>query len=281
MSEHLKYAVESRIPFVLSCILTLCVQYHIVPASFMKGILVPPLKKPSIDPSSPNNYRPITVSTTFSKLLELHVLDICGQYDMSDLQFGFVSGRSTSMAAVLTQDVISYCNSRGSPVYACSLDAQGVFDAVPHEVIFHKALGVIPDHVWATMVTWYKSITVQVKWGDCLSSQIYVAKGTRQGGLSSPFLFNLFYKGLVSLISGFNGGMHIGSTTFNTFCYADDMLLCSLTVTGSQQMINMANEFISSHGLSFNPSKTECILVIVSLNNVQLATWRCFTTRSG
>ena len=67
------------------------------------------------------------------------------------------------------------------------------------------------------------------------------------------FLFNLFYKCLVSLLSGCNGGIHIGPTTFNTFCYADDLLLCSLIVTGSRQMINV---FIYSHvnGLSFNPS---------------------------
>ena len=48
--------------------------------------------------------------------------------------------------------------------------------------------------------------------------------------------------------------------SFNTFCYADDILLCSLTVTGLQRMIDIANEYVSSHGLSFNPMKTECIL---------------------
>ena len=210
--------------------------------------------------SVPSNYRPVTVSSTLSKLLELYILDISGQFEFSDLQFGFVPGRSTNMAAVLAQDVISYCKSRGSPVYACSLDAQGAFDAVPHEILFRKALGVIPDHSWAMMVSWYRSITVQVKWGNQLSSHIVISKGTRQGGLSSPFLFNLFYKDLIDMLSAFSGGITIGAMSYNVFCYADDILICSLTVTGLQKMIDIAQMYISSHGLAFNPSKTECVI---------------------
>ena len=34
------------------------------------------------------------------------------------------------MATVLANDVISYCTKRGSTVYACTLDAEGAFDAV-------------------------------------------------------------------------------------------------------------------------------------------------------
>ena len=44
------------------------------------------------------------------------------------------------------------------------------------------------------------------------------------------------------------------------FCYADDLLLCSLTATGLQNMINIANRYIYNFGLSFNPSKTECLI---------------------
>ena len=235
MTEHLKYSIDSRIPAILSSVLTLCVQYHVVPTSFTRGMLVPLLKKSTLDPSVPSNYRPVTVSSTLSKLLELYILDISGQFEFSDLQFGFVPGRSTNMAAVLAQDVISYCKSRGSPVYACSLDAQGAFDAVPHEILFRKALGVIPDHSWAMMVSWYRSITVQVKWGNQLSSHIVISKGTRHGGLSSPFLFNLFYKDLIDMLSAFSGGITIGAMSYNVSCYADDILICSLTVTGLQK----------------------------------------------
>ena len=65
---------------------------------------------------------------------------MCGHYAFNDLQFGFISGRGTNMAVSLVNDVISYCTERGSPVYTCSLDAQEAFDAIPHPVLFRKAI---------------------------------------------------------------------------------------------------------------------------------------------
>ena len=82
--------------------------------------------------------------------------------------------------------------------------------------------------------------------------------GTRQGGLSSPYLFNLFYQELIDLLSKCTGGIQIGENSYNVFCYADDLVLTSLSVTGLQDLINSAKSFIVSHGLNFNPSKTVC-----------------------
>ena len=67
-----------------------------------------------------------------------------------------------------------------------------------------------------------------------------INKGTRQGGLSSPFLFNLMYQDIVNELSEMNVGISINNTTYNTFCYADDLLLCSLTISGLQKLIDRA-----------------------------------------
>ena len=92
VSEHLKYAINSGIARHLSVMLSLCLRYGIVLISFTKGVLVPLLKKPTLDPSVPNNYRPVTISSTLSKLLEVYILEVCGHHDFNDLQFGFISG---------------------------------------------------------------------------------------------------------------------------------------------------------------------------------------------
>ena len=55
------------------------------------------------------------------------------------------------MAASLANDVVNYCTERGSTVYTCSLDVEGAFDAVPHSIVFKKAIGIIPDHCWRIM----------------------------------------------------------------------------------------------------------------------------------
>ena len=53
-------------------------------------------------------------------------------------------------------------------------------------------------------------------------------------------------------------GISINKNSYNVFCYADDLILTSLTITGPQSLINISRNYITSHGLNFNPSKTTC-----------------------
>lgn len=148
--------------------------------------------------------------------------------------------------------------SEGSPVYACSLDAEGAFDCIPHPILFRKCFSAIPDSLWRLLVVWYRKLTVRIRWREQLSSEIQVLQGTRQGGLSSPFLFNLFYQDLIERLAKIPNGIQVNGKSYNTFCYADDILVTSLTSSGLQKLITTANEIITSQGLRFNPSKTVC-----------------------
>ena len=58
-------------------------------------------------------------------------------------------------------------------------------------------------------------MSVKVKWAGKLSSPFRVEKGTRQGGLTSPFLFNVFYKELIdSLNSSLSDGIIVGGHSY-------------------------------------------------------------------
>ena len=73
------------------------------------------------------NYRPITISTTHSKLVEMLMFpaDTC-----SDNQFGFREKRGTAFGATPLNDVASYFRNNESPLYMCSLDAEKCFDSI-------------------------------------------------------------------------------------------------------------------------------------------------------
>lgn len=172
------------------------------------------------------------------------------------------------MATALLHDVASYSTTRGSAVYSCSLDAEGAFDAIPHCILFDKASPVLPNPCWYIMYNWYNNLSVKIKWKSDFSAPIQVSIGTRQGGLSSPLLFNIFYQNLVELVSDMPCGIRIGSDTYNVFCYADDLILTSHTPTGLQTLIDTALKYITSHGLNFNPIKTVC----TTFGNCHLAT---------
>ena len=208
-----------------------------------------------------NNYRHIIISTAVSKIAELYILDQCHDHAFHDLQFGFIEGRSTAMAVSLMEDVTEYCVQRGSPVFLCSLDAERAFDGLPHSVLLQKAIGVIPDVSWRMLSSWYSKQKVVIKFNNYMSSKlISVEVGTRQGGLTSPFLFNLFYQEMIEKLSSTPGGLRIHNVSYNVFCYADDVLLASTTVTGLQSLINCATKYVMENGLCFNPRKTSCLL---------------------
>ena len=258
LSEHLLYSSSYFLHVLISDLFSICVSFHVVQAAFATGLLIPVLKKPHLDTAKPKNYRPITISSTIAKLSEKFILGQCDGHEFNELQFGFREGLGTDIAATLASDVISHCNFAGSTVYLCSLDAEGAFDCIPHSVLFQHCYGVLPDHLWMTMYHWYTNLSVQIRWSGHLSEPLKVLQGTRQGGLSSPFLFNTFYQEMVDTLSEMEGGIMIGENKYNVFCYADDILLASLTMSGLQKMIDTAYRIISSKGLRFNPAKSVC-----------------------
>jgi hypothetical protein len=165
------------------------------------------------------------------------------------------------MAISLAHDVAAYFNKQGSALFTCSLDAEGAFDAIPHSVLFRKTIGIIPDHLWCLLYTWYHNMDVSIRMNGVLGRSIRVRRGTRQGGLTSPFIFNVFYEELVDHINKSECGVSVGSNCFSVFCYADDLLIASTTAVGLQRIINLCESYISKHGLRFNPSKTSCTIV--------------------
>ena len=56
------------------------------------------------------------------------------------------------------------------------------------------------------------------------------------------------------------GGCSIDNMSFNVVCYPDDLLLVSTTVSGLQRLIHCADNYVTNHGLKFNPEKPKCMI---------------------
>lgn len=54
----------------------------------LNGNITVTLFDPFIDPFFSKHYRPIVISTTFSKLLEIRILEQCGEHEFDNLQLG-------------------------------------------------------------------------------------------------------------------------------------------------------------------------------------------------
>ena len=67
-----------------------------------------------------DNYRPISLASNFSKIIEYIILEKYSNYFTSNvLQFGFKAGSSTSLCTGLVKNIVSRYIHSGSNVLGC------------------------------------------------------------------------------------------------------------------------------------------------------------------
>jgi hypothetical protein len=87
--EHLTYGISDALCDVLADLYSSILSTTPVPDCMSTGVIIPILKKSTLDANNTGNYRPITLSSTFSRLLELL---ISPDYTPCDMVFALVGG---------------------------------------------------------------------------------------------------------------------------------------------------------------------------------------------
>lgn len=82
----------------------------------------------------------------------------------------------------------------------------------------------------------------------------------RQGGLTSPTLFNLYMDALIVALRSARVGCHVDDVCVNNLSYADDMVLLSASVCGLRKLMQICEEYVSGHGLKYNVAKSQCMV---------------------
>ena len=130
------------------------------------------------DRSDPANYRGITVTTVFLKVIE-HVLNIRHNAildaSQSRLQKGFTSGRSSIDAALILSECIDEFKNKRKPLIVATLDAQKAFDVVNHKLLLRRLfLAGITGADWMLLRNMHTDLTSVVKWEGTLSSPFVI-----------------------------------------------------------------------------------------------------------
>ena len=250
----------------LSLCFAMMLNHNFVPLSMSKVILSPIVKDKTGNISDKDNYRSIALATVSSKILERVILNRCRlNLDTGDHQFGFKERHSTDMVVYAFKEITDYYLRNRSPVFVCFLDARKAFDRVNHWTLFDKLIyrGMYASVV-RLLVTWYMSQRFHAQWGISLSEGFSVSNGVRQGGILSPYLFNVYTDELSRRLDSSGVGCHyLGSV--NHLCYADDMVLVAPTPQGLQKMLDICADFADTHDVLFNTKKTVCMALLPNM----------------
>jgi ribonuclease HI len=244
-----------------------------VPACWRKssGIFLP--KPGKTDYYNPKSYRTITLAPVPLKWMERVVLwhmevDLKIYSKLSKKQYGFVKGSSTETALHKIVHKIERTIINSGMALGTFLDVEGAFDNVAFSAI-ERALNQKCES--ATVNNWIMSLirnrTTTVELNGC-SKIIKITKGCPQGGILSPFLWNLVVDSLLSFTRN--------RIPCDLQGFADDLALLAITeapnrsgIQGfdadtlremTQKSLDSINDWCNENGLTLSTLKTHSVM---------------------
>ena len=258
ISTKLIKKISRSIAVPLAHIFNLSLSTGIFPDALKTSRTIPIFK--SGDKLNMDNYRPISLIKTFSKILEKMVaLKLSNHLDINKLlhqhQYGFQAKKSTEHHLIHVTNKIGSALNNGEFCIGIFLDFKKAFDTVSHSILLKKlkAFGINgTSYKWFT--SYLSDRKQQVDVNGVLSSSKNVDISILQGSILGPILFLCFINDLPN------------STLLSAFLFADDTAVLAknfnlreLVTQVNTELQNIAN-WLRANRMAINVSKTKFIL---------------------
>ena len=242
---------------------------HIIHLSFCQGVAPADWKRSRVipifksgDKSDMNNYRPISILSVSSKIVEKLAFDQLYTYVdqkgiLSRFQCGFRPKHSTATALFnVTEDWFESLD-KGHFIGVVTLDLQKAFDTVDHLILLNKLRFIGADEL---SIKWFNSYLSNRMQHTCVngfeSSQQKMQCGIPQGSILGPLLFVIYINDLSSCLS-----------KCKTSLYADDTCLYyasenpkSVTETLNADLL-IIDAWLKRNKLALNVKKCEFLMI--------------------
>ncbi|GBN28226.1 RNA-directed DNA polymerase from mobile element jockey [Araneus ventricosus] len=168
-----------------------------IPEEWKHSIIVP-IPKPNKDKTKINSYRPIALTSVFSKVFERILIQRITHHLLTEKKIppsvnGFLPLRDNQLAVYKIHTAISEAHSHRKYFIGISLDIKSAYDTVYIDGLIFKCLQLgITGNITKILHNFLQNRTLQVRWRNSLSGTKPVQKGLPQGSVVSPILFVCF-----------------------------------------------------------------------------------------
>ena len=226
------------------------------PTGMAKGIttLVPKV----IGTTNPGEFRPITVTSTFSRLYHCILGErFSNTLPYNDRQKGFKKGDGLYFNSKLLQKTINEAKENYKNLKVAFVDVAKAFDSVSHQTLWVacRRLGV-PEHIVSYLKHFYAQGTTRIKLPGKLGRVIEIKRGIKQGDPLSVHLFNAVIELCTEKLDKDIGYEFKNGANLTFMAYADDIILFSKTESGLKHNFKILEDQLALCGLNINYKKS-------------------------
>ena len=237
-----------------------------IPNNFRQGVQIPLHKGKNTSILDTNNFRGITLLSTFNKIFEMLVWSRMKEWWLngeviSNLQGACRPGLSCVHTTLLMQETIAQQLETHKNIFVCYLDVTKAFDGIWINGLFYRLhqLG-IRGRIWRLLYKCYIDFTARVRIQGKFSRSYKMLCGIHQGGYLSSLKYIAFIDSLIRTLENSRICCTMGRMNTTPLGYADDMATATVSKLAMDKVFSIVHLHSRKWRYDFNAKK--CAVVV-------------------